>query len=97
MLKITSWQSMIGPILSDYAKLLVGEDSKGEVAMTATKVGRLAQRREGGFWNAYWVPQQHTMDGALLVGSIRLSVKGRFREDFIALMQAAFSARSGSA
>jgi len=59
--------------------------------MTATKVGRLAQRREGGFWNAYWVPQQHTMDGALLVGSIRLStVKGRVREDFIALMRAAF-------
>jgi hypothetical protein len=37
------------------------------------QVGRLAFREEGEYWNAYFAAE-HTMDGALLLGSIRLGV-----------------------
>jgi hypothetical protein len=55
------------------------------------EIGRLAFRQEGAFWNAFWAPNQHNMDKALLIGSIRLSVvEGRIREDFMDLMKASF-------
>ncbi len=37
-----------------------------------TKVGRLALRVEGEFWNAYYALEQDTMDGAILLGSIKM-------------------------
>lgn len=58
----------------------------------ASEVGRLAFRHEGAFWNAYWAHDQDSMDKAVLMGSIRMNtVRGRVREDFLVLMQAAFS------
>jgi hypothetical protein len=56
------------------------------------KVGRLAFRQEGEFWNAYWAPNQHNLNKAILIGCIRLNtVKGQVREDFMQLMQNAFN------
>lgn len=37
-----------------------------------TQVGRLAMRQEGEFWNAYYA-HNHTMEGAVLIGSIRMA------------------------
>jgi hypothetical protein len=37
------------------------------------KVGRIALRREGIWWNAYWALPD-TMDGAVLIGSIPMAV-----------------------
>jgi hypothetical protein len=37
------------------------------------QIGRLAMRHEGEMWNAYWA-QPGTMEGAILLGSIRMSV-----------------------
>ena len=37
----------------------------------AQKMGRLAMRHEGNFWNAYYA-MPDTMDGALLLGSIAM-------------------------
>jgi hypothetical protein len=55
------------------------------------KVGRLAMRKEGQWWNAYWARSETSMDDAILLGSIRLNlVKGRVKEDFIRVMQEAF-------
>jgi hypothetical protein len=55
------------------------------------EIGRLALRHEGDWWNAYWAPNQHNMENALLIGSIRMScVIGSVREDFMRLMRLAF-------
>lgn len=55
--------------------------------MKRTEIGRLALRVEGEFWNAYWAPRQDSMEGAILLASIRMSlvadgspVKGEFME-----------------
>lgn len=41
--------------------------------MSNREVGRLALRVEGEFWNAYYAPVG-TMEGAVLLGSIRLAL-----------------------
>ena len=54
------------------------------------KVGRVGFREEGDFWNAYWMPKQDSAEGAILLGSLRLSlVKPRdpIYRGFMALMQ----------
>jgi hypothetical protein len=38
----------------------------------SVNIGRLALRREGSMWNAYWA-RMNTMDGAVLLGSILIS------------------------
>ena len=53
------------------------------------QIGRLAMRKEGDFWNAYYALKD-TMDGALLLGSIRMAavVENRSRKDaFMKMMQ----------
>ena len=53
------------------------------------RIGRLAMRVEGDNWNAY-LAEPGTMEGAVLLGSIKLSaVKSNMerRQDFIALMR----------
>lgn len=53
------------------------------------QVGRLALRAEGSFWNAYYA-QVGTMDGALLLGSIKLSAAKSdpsIKEAFMAVMR----------
>ena len=40
--------------------------------MMKKHLGRLAMRVEGDFWNAYYALEQ-TMDGAILLGSIRMA------------------------
>ena len=42
--------------------------------MTPTNAGRLAFRREGTSWNAYWAPNLRDMDGSVLMGSIRMNL-----------------------
>ncbi|CAH2606270.1 conserved protein of unknown function (plasmid) [Rhodovastum atsumiense] len=37
------------------------------------QIGRLALRVEGEFWNAYYA-RPNTMDGAILLGSIRMAI-----------------------
>jgi|HubBroStandDraft_6_1064221.scaffolds.fasta_scaffold00530_44 hypothetical protein len=55
------------------------------------EVGRLALRHEGEWWNAYWARSQLSMDGAVLLGSIRMSVaKGPVKDAFIGTMTLAF-------
>jgi hypothetical protein len=57
-----------------------------------TQVGRLAFREEGEYWNAYFAAE-HTMDGALLLGSIRLGVarhSPEIRAAFMKLVQSVF-------
>jgi hypothetical protein len=57
-----------------------------------TEIGRLALRHEGEWWNAYWAPNQHNMEKALLLGTIRMScVRGSIREEFIDLMRRSFA------
>lgn len=61
--------------------------------MSTTKVGRLALRREGNFWNAYYALPD-TMAEALLLGSIqiRFITGNQERKDaFIGLMREALS------
>jgi hypothetical protein len=49
------------------------------------KIGRLAMRQEGANWNAYYA-EPGTMEGAMLLGSVRMSLvlrpdaKARFLE-----------------
>lgn len=52
------------------------------------QIGRLAMREEGDNWNAYYA-MPHTMDGALLLGSIRMAIAIRpdRKEAFMALMR----------
>lgn len=54
------------------------------------KVGRLAMRHEGTFWNAYYA-MPDTMDGAVLLGSIamRFVADATRRDRFMALMKEA--------
>ena len=55
------------------------------------ELGRLALRHEGEWWNAYWARSQHSMEGAVLLGTIRMTVaKGRAKDVFMAAMQEAF-------
>ena len=56
------------------------------------EMGRLAFREEGEYWNAYFA-RQETMDDAILIGSIRMSVALRHRDikkQFMNLMLATF-------
>lgn len=57
------------------------------------QMGRLAMRVEGDFWNAYYA-LPNTMEGALLLGSIRMAFVQDFtaKEIFMALMRDAVSA-----
>jgi len=53
------------------------------------EVGRLAMRQEGNYWNAYYA-LKNTMDGALLIGSIRIGavINNRDRKQaFMEMMQ----------
>ena len=62
--------------------------------MAKREIGRLALREEGDFWNAYWAPRTDTMEGALLLGSIRLSVvkpNAEVYDLFVETMRKAFS------
>lgn len=57
------------------------------------KVGRLALRHEGTFWNAYYA-MPDTMDGAILLGSIAMRFVYRDpnrKSVFMHMMQAAVS------
>jgi hypothetical protein len=58
--------------------------------MSKAKMGRLALRHEGNFWNAYYA-MPDTMEGAILLGSIQLRfVMDEARKQlFMALMQEA--------
>jgi len=65
-----------------------------EVEAMKTKnveAGRLAFRQEGEMCNAYWAPRQTSMEGALLLGSIRMNLavepRGALKEGFMALMK----------
>jgi hypothetical protein len=63
--------------------------------MAKTKIGRLALRAEGEFWNAYWAPSQTSMKDAVFLGSVRLSLVQRdayAKTLFMDAMKAAFSA-----
>ncbi len=53
------------------------------------QVGRLAMRQEGGGWNAYYA-MPDTMQGAVLIGSVRMgAMMGRpeRKKQFMKLMQ----------
>ena len=57
-----------------------------------TKIGRLAFRVEGEFWNCYWADLA-TMDGATLLASIRMSIAEKdkaIKDDFMLLMRNTF-------
>lgn len=59
-----------------------------------TEIGRLAFRVEGDFWNAYWAPQQRSMAGAIMLGSIRMNAVEHSlarKHAFMALMQHVFA------
>lgn len=54
---------------------------------------RLALRAEGEFWNAY-LADMHTMKGAVLLGSLRMSVAAnnkQLKSQFMSLMQRVIS------
>lgn len=58
----------------------------------AVKIGRLAMRHEGAFWNAYYATPE-SMEGAILLGSIAMRFvvdRGR-QQAFVALMREAVS------
>lgn len=56
--------------------------------MSKVKIGRLAFRVEGDTWNAYYA-MKDTMDGAILLASIKMSFvqDPEYRDQFIALMR----------
>ena len=58
--------------------------------MDTVKVGRLAMRHEGKFWNAYYA-MSDTMEGAILLGSIQIifACDENRKLAFIALMREA--------
>jgi hypothetical protein len=59
--------------------------------MPKAEIGRLAFRQEGAWWNAYWAPRQDTMDGAVLMGTVRIHLaKGNAKAGFMLAMQEAF-------
>ena len=57
-----------------------------------TKIGRLAMRHEGNFWNAYYA-MPDTMEGAILLGSIqmRFVVDQNRKNRFMGMMKDAVS------
>jgi hypothetical protein len=56
------------------------------------EIGRLALRKEGEFWNAYWSSSPHNLDKALLIGCIRLNcMTDKIRENFMEMMKDAFA------
>lgn len=60
-------------------------------------IGRVALRVEGPMWNAYWAPSQTSMEGAVLLGTIRMEAvkkSDRAKQSFIALMKIAFEAEA---
>ena len=62
--------------------------------MPLQETGRIAFRAEGESWNAYWAPEQTSMSGALLLGSLRMSLAQRphLKAEFMALMRLSFEA-----
>lgn len=53
------------------------------------QIGRLALRHEGDWWNAYYA-MTHTMDGAVLLGTIAMAAvvgNEKNKKAFMALMQ----------
>ena len=60
--------------------------------MTDAKIGRLAMRHEGNFWNAYYA-LPGTMDAAILLGSIamRFAQTQTRRDAFMGFMREAVS------
>lgn len=56
-------------------------------------IGRLALREEGEFWNAYYA-EQGTMEGAILLGSLRMSIANdrACKQRFMELMTGAVGA-----
>ena len=57
-----------------------------------SEIGRLALRHEGNWWNAYWARSQHSMEGAVLLGSIRIHLAtGAAKQQFMVAMQEAFN------
>lgn len=57
--------------------------------MPKQEIGRLALRREGEWWNAYYA-RQDTMEGAFLIGSIRIGIATKspeIKQAFMDLMK----------
>ena len=56
------------------------------------RIGRLAMRHEGDWWNAYYA-QNDGMDGAILLGSMSIGMASvpEFKERFMSLMRDAVS------
>jgi hypothetical protein len=60
--------------------------------MAKMEIGRLALRQEGEWWKAYWAPHLYDFEGAVLLGTIRMSLtKGVVKEHFIKVMCEAFN------
>jgi hypothetical protein len=60
-----------------------------DVPTTVEANARLALRHEGDFWNGYFA-RRDTMQGAVLLGSIRMSALARNparKDEFVALMR----------
>jgi len=55
------------------------------------QAGRLAFREEGQFWNVYYAPPD-TMEGAILLGALKMSLarNPRTKQAFMGTMRAAF-------
>ena len=57
-----------------------------------SEIGRLALRHEGQWWNAYWARSQTSMEGAVLLGSIRINLAtGAAKRQFMGAMQEALN------
>lgn len=62
---------------------------------TKNGLGRLAMRREGKYWNAYWSPSTDNLDDAYLIGSIMMVLVEEnleLKATFMATMKKAFEA-----
>lgn len=59
--------------------------------MTIQQIGRLAFREEGEYWNCYYADEA-TMEGAALLGSIKMVLiqKRSRKEEFMQLMRHVF-------
>jgi hypothetical protein len=57
------------------------------------EVGRIAFRVEGDWWNAYWTPRQDSMNEAVHLGSVRMSlaVAPDVKASFMEAMKQAFA------
>lgn len=62
------------------------------MAAEKQKIGRLAFRHEGNFWNAYYADEE-SMDNALLLGSIRINLVQRpeRKQAFMDMMRDVFA------